>query len=242
MKKYGIKAANVPSYSPGSVSEHAMTLLLMLLRRMKRNQKMVRDCNYKVDGIRGRELRSMTAGVFGSGKIGALTIQALAGFGCQVLVCDPFEKEEIKEIAEYVTRETLLKNSDVILIHCPLDENNYHLISEKSLQQCKDGVVIVNTARGGLVDAEAVLHGIETGKISGFAFDVYEGEDSIVRNDFEGAYPPDPVFEKLCEKDNVIYTAHISFYTDEAVEALVRISTENIEEFFKTGRCKNEIE
>lgn len=241
IRKYGLDAANVPSYSPGSISEHTMLLLLSLLRKMKKNQEMINQNNYKINGIRGKELAKMTVGVFGSGKIGEITIKMLAGFGCRILVHDVFEKESVKQYASYVSKEEIQKQADVIILHCPLLPDTYHLVDEKFIAGCKDGVILVNTARGGLVDAKAVLDALEAEKISEFAFDVYEGEDAIVRYDFEGAYPPDELFEKLCRRDDVIYTAHVSFFTDEAAFELVRISTENAVEFCMKGACKNTI-
>ncbi len=237
----GMDAANVPGYSPESISENTILLLLSLLRKMKRNQSMIRSCNYKVDGIRGKVLRNMTVGVLGSGKIGAITIQILAGFGCKVLVNDVYEKEEVKKYATYVSREELFSNADVVILHCPLLESTYHLINEETLSLFKDGAILVNTARGGLMDAEAVLEALRSGKLSAMAFDVYEGEDDIVRKDFKGVYPPDPVFRELCEREDVIYTAHISFFTDEAAKEMIKISTENVVEYFAKGSCRNSI-
>ncbi len=237
----GMDAANVPGYSPESISENTILLLLSLLRKMKRNQSMIRSCNYKVDGIRGKVLRNMTVGVLGSGKIGAITIQILAGFGCKVLVNDVYEKEEVKKYATYVSREELFANADAVILHCPLLESTYHLINKETLSLFKDGAILVNTARGGLMDAEAVLEALRSGKLSAMAFDVYEGEDDIVRKDFKGVYPPDPVFRELCEREDVIYTAHISFFTDEAAKEMIKISTENVVEYFAKGSCRNSI-
>lgn len=241
VKAAGLDAANVPGYSPESISENTILLLLSLLRKMKRNQEMIKANNYKVDGIRGKVLRGMTVGVFGSGRIGSITIEILKGFGCNVLVNDVYENPKVKEIATYVSREELLSQADVVILHCPLLKDTYHLINEETLSQMKDGAILINTARGGLMDAAAVLAALESGKLSAFAFDVYEGEDDIVRKDFQGQYPPDETFKALCERENVIYTAHISFFTDEAAAELVRISTANIAEYFTTGSCKNSI-
>ena len=241
VKKYGLGAANVPSYSPASISEHTILLILSLLRKMKRNQEMVRACNYRIDGIRGKELGAMTVGVMGSGRIGAITIRILAGFGCRVLVCDPYESEAVKQYGTYVSKEELCKQADLIVLHCPLMESTYHVVDRDFLAGCKDGAILVNTARGGLMDAAAVLDSLKSGKLSAFAFDVYEGEDDIVRKDFKGRYPDDPVFTELCQMENVVYTAHVSFFTDEAARELVRISTENAVDFLLDGSTKNSI-
>lgn len=241
LEKYGVKAANVPSYSPNAISEHTILMLLSALRKMKRNQNMIAKRDFGIQGICGREVRMMTVGVIGSGRIGSLTIQALKGLGAEVLVNAPVVNPAIEEIATYVSLDELLEKSDAILLHCPLTEENYHIISRDSLKKCKDGVVLVNTARGGLVDAKSVLEALKTGKVSSFAMDVYEGEDDFVRMDFHGKAMEDPVLEELLNREDVIYTAHVSFLTDQALYEIMRISLENALEYEKKGCCQNEV-
>lgn len=241
LRKYGLECGNVPGYSPESISENTILLLLSLLRRMKRCQKMVRANNYKVDGIRGQVLRKMTVGVLGSGRIGSTTIQILSGFGCRILVNDVRENEAVRKTARYVSRKELFAKSDVVILHYPLLQDTFHVICQDTIAEMKDGAYLINTARGGLVDTPSVLDALKTGKLSGFAFDVYEGEDAVVRKDFQGQYPDDPVFKELCEMENVIYTPHISFFTDDAVREIMRISIQNAIDFSNTGHCRNSI-
>ncbi len=241
LAQYGIKAANVPAYSPHAISEHTILLFLSVLRKMKRNQHMIARRNFGVDGICGREIRMMTVGVVGSGRIGSLTIKALNGLGAKVLVNAPFVNPEVEGIASYVSLEELFSESDAILLHCPLTEDNYHMIGRETLEKCKDGVVLVNTARGGLVDAGSVLEALKKGKVSAFAMDVYEGEDDFVRLNFQGRAVPDAVLEELLDREDVIYTAHVSFLTDHALYEIMRISLENAVEYDNKGFCQNEV-
>ncbi|MBO5488222.1 MAG: hypothetical protein J5988_15075 [Eubacterium sp.] len=241
LEKYGLKAANVPSYSPNAISEHTILMLLSALRKMKRNQNMIARRDFGIQGICGREVRMMTVGVIGSGRIGSLTIQALKGLGAEVLVNAPVVNPAIEEIATYVSLDELLEKSDAILLHCPLTEENYQIISRESLEKCKDGVVLVNTARGGLVDAKSILEALKTGKVSSFAMDVYEGEDDFVRMDFHGKAMEDSVLEELLNREDVIYTAHVGFLTDQALYEIMRISLENAAEYEKKGCCQNEV-
>lgn len=241
LQRYGIHAANVPAYSPNAISEHTILLLLSALRKLKQSQKMIAARNFGIHGICGREIRMMTIGVIGSGRIGSLTIQALKGLGANILVHAPVKNPEVEQIATYVSLSELLEKSDAIVLHCPLTAENYHLIREETLKQCKEGLVLVNTARGGLVDGTAVLAALKSGKISAFAMDVYETEDDFVRMDFKGNTMEDAVFEELLNRDDVIYTAHISFLTDQALHEIMRISLENAAEYSKTGACRNEV-
>lgn len=241
LARYGIKAANVPFYSPNAISEHTILMLLSALRKMKRNQNMIARRDFGIQGICGREVRMMTVGVVGSGRIGSLTIRALKGLGAEVLVNAPFVNPEVEAIASYVSLEELLEKSDAVILHCPLTEENYHIICRDTLEKCKEGVVLVNTARGGLVDAGSVLEALKTGKVSAFAMDVYEGEDDFVRLDFHGEAMEDPVLEELLNREDVIYTAHVSFLTDQALYEIMRISLENASEYEKNGCCQNEV-
>lgn len=241
LRKNGIKAANVPSYSPNAISEHTVLLALTAARKMKKSQQMVRNYDYTIEGICGREIRTMKVGVFGAGRIGRLTIKALAGLGAEVLVCNRSERKDLLPYASYVSKKEIFELSDMIILHCPLLDDNYHLINDDSLGKCKDGLILVNTARGGLVNSKSVLRALESGKMSSFAFDVYEGEDEFIRHNFRGKEVMDDTFVNLCKRDDVIYTPHISFYTNQAVHEILRITLENAKEYMDTGTCDNEI-
>lgn len=241
LRRYGIRAANVPSYSPNAISEHTIMLLLMALRNMKKNQHMVEKLDYRIQGLCGREIRKQTIGVVGSGRIGQLTIAALNGLDVKVLVHSRTERPEIAKLATYVSMDELYRYSDVIILHCPLTKENYHMICEDSLSMCKEKMVLINTARGGLVDGEAVLRNLKSGKIESFAMDVYEGEDDFIRTTCDAKTHPNATFLELCSREDVIYTAHVGFLTDQARYEIIRISMENAEEYEKTGTCSNEI-
>lgn len=241
LKKYGIRAANVPGYSPNAISEYTILLFLTVLRKMKKEQEMIKQRDFSIHDICGKEIRMMTVGVIGAGRIGRLTIKALKGLGAGILVCSPSVNEEIAKIAKYVPLDTLLEQSDAIILHCPLTNENYHLIREETLAKCKDGLVLVNTARGGLTDGKSVLAALKSGKLSGFAMDVYEHEDVFIRKDYGGKPVEDPVFEELLQREDVVYTSHVSFLTDQALYEIVRISMENALEYQNTGTCKNEV-
>lgn len=241
LEKYGLKAANVPYYSPNAISEHTVMLALMLLRKMKREMRMIEGQVFTLDGLRGRELRNMTVGVFGAGRIGGETIKILHGFGCKVLVYSLEMREEIKQYAQLVSVDTLLAQSDILIFHCGLSDDTYHIINEATVPTLKDGVCLINTARGELFDFCAVLNGLKSGKISALGMDVYENESAFVRKDFSGKQLDNPVLAELLAMENVIFTAHMSFFTDTAVANMIETSLQNASEFANTGSCQNEL-
>lgn len=241
LAKAGILVANVPAYSPHAISEHTVMMILSVLRKMKKQYTWIKEQYFFITGLRGRELGSMTVGVMGAGRIGEATIQNLSGFGCRILACDVYEKDSVKKYASYVSKEELFRQSDIIVLHCPMTAENYHLINADSIATMKDGAVLVNTARGGLVDAQAVYDALQTGKLSAFAMDVYEKEEETQRKDFRGKELPDPLLAKLLQMDNVLFTSHTAFYTDEAIENIVETTLTNLEEFVKTGNCSNTV-
>lgn len=240
IQKYGLKSANVPAYSPSAISEHTVMMILAVLRKLKMQMRKIEEQYYFINGLRGRELRSMTVGVMGTGRIGTKTIQNLTGFGCKILAYDPFENDYVKEHAEYVTKETLLRESDIVVLHCPMIPENYHMIDRKALDSMKDGAVLINTARGALVDTKSVYQALVNGKLSGFGMDVYEYEDRTQRKDYRGKELDDELLKKLLELDNVLFTSHTAFYTDEAVENIIDTSLTNLYEWATTGNCQNE--
>lgn len=241
LKEYGIKVANVPFYAPNAIAEHTIMLTLSLLRKFKKELNKVSNQVFTLDGLKGRQLGSMTVGVLGTGRIGTETIKILKGFGSKVLAFDLYPNETVKEYAEYVTEEKLLIESDILIFHCPLTESNYHIINEHSIKKLKDGVLLINTARGGLFDFESILKGLKDGKIGGLAFDVYENEEIFLRKDFSNKNIEDLVFKELLSLENVIFTAHMGFFTDEAIASMINTSLNNLYEYETTGHCKNEV-
>lgn len=241
MKQYSLRGANVPFYSPWAISEHAILTALSLLRLAKKQQKKIAAGDYTLAGVQGKELHTMTAGVVGTGRIGYETISYLKGFHCQVLASDPYENERTARIAQYVPLEELLAQADIVFLHCPMTADNYHLLNADTIGKMKDGVYVVNNARGGLIDHAAMLEALKGGKVAGFGFDVYENETAFLRKKDVKPEQLDPVFAELLSMDNVIYTAHTGFYTDKAIESMIQVTMDNLGQYAKDGCCKNEL-
>lgn len=241
MKEAGMKGANVPRYSPNAIAEHTVCLILMSIRKMKRELTMINQYDFTLAGLKGRELRNMTVGVIGTGRIGAETIKILNGFGCKIIAYDLYKNEEIKNLVAYMDIDEVTSKSDVLILHCPLTKENEKLIDSDSISKMKDGVVLINTARGGLIDYDALRNAIENGKISAAAFDVYEPETSYIRKKVNSNEFENETLKQLMKKENVIYTAHMSFYTDTAIENMIMTTFENLYEYEKTGYCSNDI-
>lgn len=240
-KEFGIKVSNVPAYSPNAVSEFAVTLAMCLLRNLPQALKRANVQNFGLSGLIGREIRNQTVGVIGVGKIGKEVAKAYKGFGAKVIGYDAFENEEAKEYLTYHTLEEVFELADVISFHCPLTVENYHLINKETIKKMKEGVIIINTARGGLIDAEALLEGLYSGKIAGAALDVYENEVGILHRDCTNLTIKDMIFNQLRSFQNVIITPHCAFYTDEAVANMVEYSLESLKLFEDNGESKCEV-
>ncbi|MGE4277558.1 MAG: NAD(P)-dependent oxidoreductase [Lawsonibacter sp.] len=239
--KYGLHCANVPFYAPEAIAEHTILMALSVLRNSKKSYRMIESGDFTMKGLRGRQLGQMTAGVLGTGRIGRTTMSLLRGFGTKVQGWDPYPNEAAGKLCTYVTQEQLLQESDIIFLHCPLTPDSYHIIGENTLSQMKPGAVLINTARGGLVDHQAVLKALESGKLSGFAFDVYENESSFVRKKVSWDQMDDPIFKALLARDDTAYSAHVAFYTDSAIRNMIEVTLDNLEEYARTGQCQNEI-
>lgn len=241
VKKYGLKASNVPFYSPNAISEHTVLLVLMLLRHMKREIKMVENKIFTLDGLKGRELRNMKVGVVGTGRIGMETIKIIKGFGSEIIAYDTYPQDRIKEYAAYKTLDYILKESDIIIFHCPLTEENYHMIGKETISKLKKGVCLINTARGGLFDYKEVLAGLKSGHISALACDVFENESTFLRKNCSNQVLQDETLKELLSMENVVFTSHMSFYTDAAIESMIAVAFDNLYEYDSTGNCKNEL-
>lgn len=239
LERHHILAANVPEYSPEAISEHTVALLLALLRRLKSSIRKGERGDFTLSGLLGRQLSDMTVGIIGAGRIGRQTMKLLNGFGCKILIHTPHPGKELKKEVSCVSAEELLRQADAVIFHCPLTEENYHMVDGKTLFYMKKGALLVNTARGGLIDAKAVLEALKSGQLAGAALDVYEYEDSYIRTVNPGY--PDEVFWELIRREDVLYTAHTAFYTKEAVEQLLNITVKNVLEYASQGCCVNEI-
>lgn len=223
-KELGMTVANAP-YGPNGVADYAVMLILMTIRKMKRIMERTNIQDYTLAGIQGRELKDLTVGIIGTGRIGRTVLQNLTGFGCRLIAYDIYESEEVKQMGiSYVSLEEMWKQADVISLHAPLTEENLHMIDEKAIAQMKDGVMIVNTARGGLIDSEALISGIESGKIGGAGLDVVENEFGLYYYDHKSDILNNRELAVLRGFPNVTVSHHMAFYTDECVKTVVRDS------------------
>lgn len=223
-KELGMTVANAP-YGPHGVADYAVMLILMTIRKMKRILERTNIQDYTLAGIQGRELKDLTVGIIGTGRIGRTVLQNLTGFGCKLIAYDIYESEKIKQMGiPYVTLEEMWQQADVISLHAPLTDENFHMIDEKAIAQMKDGVMIVNTARGGLIDSEALIAGIESGKIGGAGLDVVENEFGLYYYDHKSDILNNRELAVLRGFPNVTVSHHMAFYTDECVKTVVRDS------------------
>lgn len=234
-----VHVVRVPAYSPYAVAEHAMALLLTLNRKIHRAYIRTRDFNFSINGLMGFDLHGKTVGVIGTGKIGRVFIDICRGFGMQVIAYDPYPAADAG--IEYVGLEELFARADIISLHCPLTKETNHIIRADTLSAMKDGVVLINTSRGALIDSEDLLESIKSGKVGGAALDVYEEETELFFEDFSNTIIKDDVLSRLISMPNVIVTSHQAFFTTEALENIARTTLENLRQYFDGQELKNEI-
>ena len=238
-----IHVLRVPAYSPYAVAEHAMAMLLTSIRRIHKAYIRTRDFNFSLVGMTGFDLYGKTVGVIGTGRIGRVFIDICRGFGMKVLAYDKFPAEELDngDTVRYVELDELLEKSDIISLHCPLTEDTYHIIGEEALEKCKKGVIIINTSRGALVDAEMLVAAIKSRKVGAACLDVYEEESDFFFEDFSGHIIEDDTLARLISMPNVIVTSHQAFLTEEALYNIAETTVDNIVGFFENGQCQNEL-
>ena len=223
-RELGMTVANAP-YGPCGVADYTVMLILMTIRKMKRIIERTNIQDYSLAGIQGRELKDLTVGVIGTGRIGRTVLKDLSGFGCRLLAYDLFENEEVKNSGvPYVTLEEMWRQADVITLHTPLTDDNYHMINSEAISKMKDGVMIINTARGGLIDSAALISGIESGKIGGAGLDVVENEFGLYYYDHKSDILNNRELAVLRGFPNVTVSHHMAFYTDDCVDTVVRDS------------------
>ncbi len=236
----GMQVCRVPAYSPYAVAEHALGLILSLNRKYHRAHSRVREGNFALDGLMGFDMRGKTIGVIGTGKIGQIFIETISGFGMKVLAYDKYPSEALKEKGvEYVELEQLYRQSDIISLHCPLTQETYHLINSYALKSMKDGVMIINTSRGPLIETAAIINGLKTGKIGYVGLDVYEEEEELFFEDHSDNVIHDDTFVRLQTFPNVLITAHQAFFTKEALANIRSTTYSNLKEIAETGTCGN---
>lgn len=229
-ERLGIAVVRVPAYSPHAVAEFTIGLLLTLDRKIHRAWARVRENNFALEGLIGRNLHGRTAGVVGTGRIGALVARTLKlGFGCQVLASDPVPDPELTSRGiDYVETGTLLAEADIVTLHCPLSPATRHLIDASAIGRAKPGVMIVNTSRGALIDTEALIAGLKSHRIGGVALDVYEQEADLFFEDLSSEIIEDDIFQRLLTFPNVLITGHQAFFTEESLTAIAETTLASI--------------
>ena len=237
---YGkVHIVRVPAYSPYAVAEHAMALLLTSIRRIHKAYIRTKDFNFSLNGLTGFDLHGKTVGVIGTGKIGRIFIDICRGFGMNVIAYDKFPAANSG--IEYVSLDEIWERSDIISFHCPLTEENRHMVNDDTIGKMKKGVVLINTSRGALIDSEALLEGIKQRKIGAACLDVYEEESNIFFHDYSNHIVNDDTLARLISMPNVIVTSHQAFLTNEALKNIADTTLANIREFFQKDTCTNEV-
>ncbi|WP_303131979.1 2-hydroxyacid dehydrogenase [uncultured Olsenella sp.] len=234
-KSLGMKVTRVPAYSPEAIAEHAMGLALTANRRIHKGYIRVRENNFSLEGLVGVTLHGKTAGIIGTGRIGAALCRICKGFGMTVLGSDLYPNQSLVDdehiIDEYVDYDTLYARADLISLHAFLNEDSYHMINDESIAKMKDGVIFVNTGRGGLVDSNALIRGIRSGKIGAAGLDVYEEENANVYQDREDQILGSSITARLCSFPNVVMTSHQAFFTKEALGQIAEVTLQNARAF-----------
>ena len=235
-----IHVVHVPAYSPYAVAEHAMALLLTSVRRIHKAYNRTREFNFSLSGLTGFDLHGKTVGVIGTGKIGRIFIDICRGFGMNVIAYDAFPAKNSG--IEYVPLIELFERSDIISLHCPLTDDTRHMVGAEAIEKMKKGIVIINTSRGALIDAEALLEGIKARKVGAACLDVYEEEADIFFEDRSGHILNDDLLSRLISMPNVIVTSHQAFLTEEALNNIAETTVNNILSYFENdGVCDNEL-
>lgn len=241
-KRLGIRVVNVPAYSPESVAEHTIALMLTLNRKVHKAYQRTRDANFSLEGLVGFNMHNRTVGVIGTGKIGLATIKVLQGFGCKVLAHDPFPNQAVIDLGvDYVSLDEIYPNCDIISLHCPLTPDNHHLLCEESFEKMKPGVMVINTSRGGLLNAFDAMEALKSGQLGSLGLDVYENEKELFFEDKSNEIIQDDVFRRLSACHNVIFTGHQAFLTHEALSSIAYTSLMNVEQLVKGETCPNEL-
>ncbi|KGD73082.1 lactate dehydrogenase [Tatumella morbirosei] len=238
----GIRVVRVPAYSPEAVAEHAVGLMMTLNRRIHRAYQRTRDANFSLEGLTGFTMHGKTAGIIGTGKIGLATLRILKGFGMRLLASDPYPSQQALDLqVEYTDIPTLLEQSDIISLHCPLNSANHHLLDAAAFSRMKDGVMIINTSRGGLIDSQAAIDALKQQKIGALGMDVYENERDLFFEDKSNDVIQDDIFRRLSSCHNVLFTGHQAFLTTEALSAIAQVTLNNLQQLAQGQSCNNQV-
>ncbi|GGW59213.1 2-hydroxyacid dehydrogenase [Alishewanella tabrizica] len=225
-KELSIRVARVPAYSPEAVAEHTLAMMLTLNRKLHKAYNRVRDDNFSLEGLLGFNMHGKTVGLIGTGRIGLATARIIKGFGCKLLCYDVQEQPELA--GHYTSLSQLYEQSDILSLHCPLTPQTHHMINANSLAQMKDGVMLINTSRGALIDTKAVINSLKSRKIGYLGLDVYEQEADIFFENLSEQMIDDDVFKRLLTFPNVLITGHQAFFTKEAMQQISQITSDNL--------------
>ncbi|MGY6499810.1 MAG: 2-hydroxyacid dehydrogenase [Acidimicrobiales bacterium] len=231
-RRLGLSVVRVPGYSPHAVAEHAVGLILALNRNIHRAYNRVREHNFALTGLLGFDLHGRTVGVIGTGQIGTEFAKIMSGFGCRIVASDPYPNETCRALGvEYVDHHDLFDQSDIVALHCPLTPETYHVVDAAAIERMRDGVMLINTSRGALVDASAVIDGLKRGRIGHLGLDVYEEEADLFFEDLSDRVVHDDVFARLLTFPNVLITGHQAFFTVEALTKIAETTIANVSAF-----------
>ena len=241
-KKYHLTVLRVPAYSPSAIAEHAIALILTLNRKTHKAYNRVRENNFSVENLIGFNLEGKTVGVIGTGKIGAAFCKIMLGFGCKVIAFDTLKSAEMTKMGvEYKTLDEIWRNSDIISLHCPLTLETHHLINKVEFTKMKQGVMLINTSRGAVINTKDAIVALKSGKLGYLGIDVYEQEENLFFRDLSESIVQDDLIARLMSFPNVLITAHQGFFTNEALEQITTITLKNIEDFEKGNYLGNEV-
>lgn len=240
--RLGIRVVRVPAYSPYSVAEHTVGLILTLNRKIHRAYARVREGNFALDGLLGFDLHGRTVGVIGTGQIGAVFATIMKGFGCRLLGYDVKPNPQCEALGmKYESLEELLGESDIISLHCPLTPQTHHLINDRTIARMKPGVMLINTSRGAVIDTRAAIAGLKSGRIGSLGLDVYEEEADYFFENLSERVIADDILARLLTFPNVLITGHQAFFTREALSAIAQTTLRNVSDIDRTGSSVNEV-
>lgn len=239
-QELGIQVVRVPAYSPEAVAEHTIGLMMTLNRRIHRAYQRTREANFSLEGLIGFNMHGRTVGVIGTGKIGIAVMRILKGFGMNIFAYDPFKNLVVEELGgQYVELDELYAKSHVITLHCPATPENYHLLNREAFAKMKDGVMIVNTSRGSLIDTQAAIDALKQRKIGALGMDVYENERDLFFEDKSNEVIQDDIFRRLSSCHNVLLTGHQAFLTEEALTNIADVTLSNVYKLKSGKECEN---
>ncbi len=241
-KELSLQVVRVPAYSPEAVAEHAVGLMMTLNRRIHRAYQRTREANFSLEGLIGFNMHGRTVGVIGTGKIGIAVMRILKGFGMHILAFDPYKNPAVEELGgKYVSLDELYANSDVITLHCPATPENYHMLCKASFNKMKNGVMIINTSRGSLINTQDAIDALKQQKIGALGMDVYENERDLFFEDKSNEVILDDVFRRISSCHNVLLTGHQAFLTEEALTNISDVTLSNINTLVTKEPCANSV-